>query len=210
MRSIFKLCSSPNPPLIGLNGHFMKPWAMPDLDIDCYRSLAPSHHRYQTYQQTISSFRQPLTNNRDINGKIDVLNQTPAVEPCQSYKRKKRKDLQWMTMKSSVFSGTTSKRMPLPPLPSLEETQSLLMSPWLDQTFAKMLHWNTNCRKSPIVGIFQKWDWILHWHWTSDNGGKGMGRQRCCKTFAIMSREEPISGGRNNNDDNDGEHRNQD
>ena len=28
-----------------------------------------------------------------------------------------------------------------------------------------------------------------------------MGRQRCCKTFAIMSREEPISGGRNNNDE---------
>ena len=81
-------------PLIGLNGHFMKPWAMLDYDIDCYRSLAPSHHRYQTYQQTISSFRQPLTNNRDINGTINVLNQTPAVEPCQSYKRKKRKDLQ--------------------------------------------------------------------------------------------------------------------
>ena len=36
-------------PLIGLNGHFMKPWAMLDLDINCYRSLAPSH-RYQTYK----------------------------------------------------------------------------------------------------------------------------------------------------------------
>ena len=32
-----------------------------------------------------------------------------------------------------------------------------------------------------------------------------MGRQRCCASFAIMSREEPISGSRNNNDDKDDE-----